>query len=458
MNKLASYLIVPAFVVMLLVQACKKESLCEGCVNGNKPPAAVAGPDQMISEGTDSVLLNGSGSYDADGTLISYKWTKIAGPVSITIVDPGSAQTVVRNLTEDVYHFELTVIDNGGLSAIDTVRVAVYSKTFSVACTDENRPVIIAQLIPVGKLSKARIDLAVASAGTKILFAGGTMTADCPECWGSSQVDIYDTATKVWTTAKLSEGRFGIKAITAGSKIFFAGGEHGDGANDSYYNNVDIYDASTNTWSVEHLSEPRSHVGAASLEDKLIFAGGEKNWNYDCSKVVDIYNLSTSTWSTATLSTERAYLSALSVNNKVYFAGGTIEDRWYTQSPRIDIYDNRTSTWSTSEMAVHHGITGGTVLRENIYWSGDCSVEIRNAYNGTNKIASLSHPGGRYSVVKNNKVVFMSGGDKFDIYDPATDKWSIGHLPKPIDIWGNVISVNNTIYLTDGSQVYQLEF
>ncbi len=59
-------------------------------------------------------MLDGSASTDPDGTITSYKWAKIAGPVSAKIINSNSAQTSVKSLVMGVYKFELTVTDNGG--------------------------------------------------------------------------------------------------------------------------------------------------------------------------------------------------------------------------------------------------------------------------------------------------------------------------------------------------------
>lgn len=71
-------------------------------------------------------------------------------------------------------------------------------------------------------LSVARADMTVAAAGNKIVFAGGLIGAGNYDI--TDVVDIYDAATDQWTTARLSEKRRLMKAITVGTKIFFAGG------------------------------------------------------------------------------------------------------------------------------------------------------------------------------------------------------------------------------------------
>ncbi|MFM2363964.1 MAG: hypothetical protein RLZZ316_2866 [Bacteroidota bacterium] len=91
----------------------------------NQPPVANAGTDITITLPTSSTTLNGSGSTDADGTINTYAWTKTSGPASYTIVNPSAANTALNNLTEGVYTFRLTVIDNAGASATDEVTVTV---------------------------------------------------------------------------------------------------------------------------------------------------------------------------------------------------------------------------------------------------------------------------------------------------------------------------------------------
>ena len=44
----------------------------------NFVPTAEAGKNQAVSEGQ-SVILDGSGSVDPDGTIVSYFWKQIAG-------------------------------------------------------------------------------------------------------------------------------------------------------------------------------------------------------------------------------------------------------------------------------------------------------------------------------------------------------------------------------------------
>jgi len=87
-------------------------------------PVANAGADQVITLPTSSVTLNGIGT-DADGTVVSYQWTKIAGPATFTMSTSTYAKLSVKNMVEGEYLFTLRVTDNIGLTGFDTVKVTV---------------------------------------------------------------------------------------------------------------------------------------------------------------------------------------------------------------------------------------------------------------------------------------------------------------------------------------------
>ena len=88
----------------------------------NQPPVAKAGPDQTVvastKTGKGTFTLDGRASYDPDGTITSYVWKR-----GTTTVGSGSTLTLKRGVGS--YTFTLTVTDNGGLTAKDSVVVTV---------------------------------------------------------------------------------------------------------------------------------------------------------------------------------------------------------------------------------------------------------------------------------------------------------------------------------------------
>jgi hypothetical protein len=91
----------------------------------NIGPKANAGQDQEIELPNDIVTLNGSGSTDPDGVIVSYKWQMLSGPGKPKIVSDKSAETFVKGLEDGIYEFELTVTDDKGAIDRDSVLVKV---------------------------------------------------------------------------------------------------------------------------------------------------------------------------------------------------------------------------------------------------------------------------------------------------------------------------------------------
>jgi hypothetical protein len=90
----------------------------------NIPPVANAGGNKSIQLPVNKITLSGSGT-DADGTIVSYVWTKISGPAAFSIFNAGSAVTEVSVLVQGTYQFELKVTDNSGAVGKDTMQVIV---------------------------------------------------------------------------------------------------------------------------------------------------------------------------------------------------------------------------------------------------------------------------------------------------------------------------------------------
>ena len=100
--------------------------------SSNKPPVAIAFYDSLNNQPPGSKFVTAKYSTDSDGSIVSYQWRKIAGPVPCVITDPTNLQTVISNLVQGIYQIELTVTDNGGLNAKDT---AVITVNFQISTT-----------------------------------------------------------------------------------------------------------------------------------------------------------------------------------------------------------------------------------------------------------------------------------------------------------------------------------
>jgi Kelch motif/Galactose oxidase, central domain len=381
------------------------------------------------------------------------------------------------------------LIANSGITLPTPVPSPAAPPTIT-AITCENRPVINARLVPIGSLSQGRIGLVSATAGSKIVFAGGMIVGAY-----SSRVDIYDTASKTWSTAELSRAeRQGMAIAAVGNKVLFAGG--GDNDNGTVTSRVDIYDVAANSWSQVELSQARSYLAAITIYNKIYFAGGgtwgpivggspNPNWPsnanyYVGSNAVDIYDNTTNTWTIATLSEGRFELSATVIGNKIYFAGGF--QSIFNVSNRIDIFDTQTNAWSTSQLQEFRGSHASAAVGNKIFWAGGANnpywsgfnlskqVEIKDVITNVSSFVCITPKSQFNAVIKDGNIVFFTGntgsGIQFEIYNPSTNQWSTGILNKQIND-ATIISVNNTIYVAGGrdqpwgpyfNQVWKLEF
>lgn len=99
----------------------------------NVSPTANAGADQAVNEKM-SVTLDGSGSKDSDGSIVSYRWMQRKQPLGIVATLSGAntakptftaPELVGDTLASATLAFDLTVTDNNGAMATDTVVVVI---------------------------------------------------------------------------------------------------------------------------------------------------------------------------------------------------------------------------------------------------------------------------------------------------------------------------------------------
>jgi hypothetical protein len=92
-------------------------------INPNTPPVATAGADQAITLPLDSLSLDGSASKGVN-PIVSYQWSVLSGSGGL-LESPGTAKTVLTNLTAGIYRVQLKVADDSSLIGMDTVNITV---------------------------------------------------------------------------------------------------------------------------------------------------------------------------------------------------------------------------------------------------------------------------------------------------------------------------------------------
>lgn len=460
-------MILMAFIIIQL--SCQKKFLCPDCET-NKPPVARAGSDQIITLPKDSTVLDGSASSDADGSIVAFEWTKISGPPSSNIITPNLMTTVAKSLEMGVYQFELTIRDNGGLSAKDTVQIIIdnaavnqppvacanpdviitlpsTSVTLNASCSADPDNNIVAYSWtkisgpPAFTIVNANdnqtlingLILGVYQFELKVTDAGGLFSKDTVKvtvkaattavaCASDNRSIVNASLIRV---GSLSEPRALISVAATGNKVLFNGGvlENGEGSS-----KVDIYDITTNSWSV--AERPLGNIGpfgnggsgdyaitTATAGSKVFFAGGINLWgstDYPAN-ILLIYDASTNTWDSSQI-LPGLYVAATPIGNKVLFAGGIITNR----STKVDIYNVSNNSWSSASLT-----------DERMH--GHAALSVNNK---------------AYIIGGRNANGFLS---TIDIYDNATNAWSRAILQKEKTSFG-AVAVNDKIYLAGGQK------
>ncbi|MFW6146343.1 MAG: PKD domain-containing protein [Planctomycetota bacterium] len=111
----------------------------ESAGSGNLPPVADAGTDQNVTDsddnGSEDVTLDGSASYDTDGTIVSYVWEENAAQIA-------TGATPVVTLNVGLHAIDLTVTDDDTATDTDSVLVDVApaAGTYTSSTTWQTHP------------------------------------------------------------------------------------------------------------------------------------------------------------------------------------------------------------------------------------------------------------------------------------------------------------------------------
>jgi hypothetical protein len=148
----------------------------------NAPPVASAGPDQNVITGA-TVTLNGTGSTDANGDALTYRWTlsRPSGSAATLLLTVPERPTFVADVSGD-YVASLIVNDLKADSlALSTVRVTA----------------AVANLAPTASAVAARSTVSLAAlAADKLVTLDGTGSADAN----------FDRLTYTWTLTTVPTG------------------------------------------------------------------------------------------------------------------------------------------------------------------------------------------------------------------------------------------------------------
>ena len=108
--------------ISVIFTACQKDIAESSPLS---PPVADAGNSQVIQYPSTSFTLTGTGT-SANGNIVGYLWSSISGPNLPVIASPSAPTTTISNIVAGTYRFQFMVIDEAGLTGVDTVSIYTY--------------------------------------------------------------------------------------------------------------------------------------------------------------------------------------------------------------------------------------------------------------------------------------------------------------------------------------------
>ena len=485
-----------------MLNSCAKDLSYEDGGTPATAPVAVAGKDQSIVLPQDSAFLDGSKSYDNNGSITSYKWTKLNGPTNNTIISPTTKTTWIKKLTEGKYIFELSVTNSYKLTATDTITIYI-DKTKIARPPD----------------AQAGLDQSIQLPNSSVTLDGSASSDPDNDISDYLWTRIKGTGSTIYTSP--ANATTDVTKLTAGLNIFELRVTDATGLVDRDTLTVQVNEAPgvppvANAGALQHI--PYDLTNCSTNPEIITLNGSESfdpdgtitkyNWQtifpinasivitnsskaqasvtgllagkyiFELSVTDNDGNVKKDTTQLNIIATNRQLMKArltpvgsLSekrkvsgvafLGNKIFLAGG----RYQPTGPgpnftsRVDIYDVVTKDWSTSELSQKKwGVAaavsgnkvffgGGTALQGNA--SATTRVDIYDIVDQKWSTAELPKAGQYTAVAQGNKVLF-AGGTAVYMYDYLSEKWSSKTLSQPrVSI--TATSVGGIVYFSGGA-------
>ncbi len=164
------------------------------------PPVANAGADITITLPVNATTLNGTGSSNAAGGVLTYAWSLVSGPASFSIAGQSTTTPSIGSLTQGVYQVKLVVTNAQGLSSQDVVAVTVNPAPAPVANAGGSSVSLVLPNNSVALNGSASYDP-----------SGGTLTYSWAKVSGPAAITIAGAATATPTVSNLTMGTYQVQ-------------------------------------------------------------------------------------------------------------------------------------------------------------------------------------------------------------------------------------------------------
>ncbi len=130
-----------------------------GSTQPNGSPVAFPGSSVKMIAGT-SVVLDGTGSRDPDGDVLTYSWVKLRGEGKLVLTNADTAKVTVTApavLQETIFAVQLTVADPQGATGSASVNVTVEPRGCGCSSSSLESGVLLAALLLVLRACSTRV-------------------------------------------------------------------------------------------------------------------------------------------------------------------------------------------------------------------------------------------------------------------------------------------------------------
>ena len=267
--------------------------------------------------------------------------------------------------------------------------------------------------------SQPRFQFATVTVGDDALFAGGYSVDTLNNTVVSDVVDIYNAKTGQFSEARLSQPEIVGGVVVAGTKAIFYNSRK------SYLvkpgDTIDIFDSSTNGWTSTILPHPGDFLTAVVVGDQVLFSGSPSapGGHPAPGNVVDIYHTQTGRWTSTPFTSSSIGSATVAIGSKAYFVNRDTND--------IQIYDSISGAWSQVQLPVSLNFFGTQVVvggKLAVFYRGGIAVfdPASNAVSVT-ELPRVEF-GSSSQVVLGTKVVFDGSGLDSGVFDVVTGTWT----------------------------------